>query len=467
VSINFAAIPAQSYIGTPFSYPIQLGRASGRCVPISINWLPYYAFNQSINQAINVGLFGGSVQLLDQVRSVYIDNLNSNVPIYIQCVDTGFTVTAAPNTAGFYPLMTNSYEFVIVAIGLIPTELPLTSIYFTNIYVPAYTDAAFVASIDYALASPLISFGGSGGEIDDLQIILTGSCYSGGSISITGGGGSGATAHGELDIYGRFISIILDSPGENYTGFPNIVANSPQNSINAWANISYGSGSLVTFDGEIFSNPGALVASGTYPTWIAGTTYLAGQIVQYNGIAYEALQNNLNTPPPHAGFWGQVAVINQSPAAAPSLWNSTGVPVNQTAEFICSLIPPVGAISLQASSAYGARALGDQVLNYQDIVTGTGTFRSNLFGTPYASGFIYLTDIYVFVFNGENNVWSIEDVEGNAFLTFNGSTSSVPLYAMHNGNVKIPANVEWILSCSFFDAAQTTNHGFSYTYSPF
>jgi len=156
MSISFAGF-AQGfqYIGTPYAIAIQLGGIQGKCVPLHFDWTSYGApVNKGVAVNVQFNLGTMSTSLLDKIRSVYIDNLNSNVPVFVQFPDTLFTVTAQPNSAGFYPVMTNDDNLTVAALN-ISTPVPSCSIYVTNIPIPPYTDnqisnAQFLASANLA-----------------------------------------------------------------------------------------------------------------------------------------------------------------------------------------------------------------------------------------------------------------------------------------------------------------------------
>src|SRR6202044_3599151 len=109
---------------------------------------------------------GGSSQgsqMLGQVRSIYIDNLLSPVPIYVQFDDTGFTVTAQPYSNGWYPVFTNSFSFHIVGLGFTNANAQNLQflVYLSNAKVAPYTDISLQAVLNQALSSPVLG-GGSG-----------------------------------------------------------------------------------------------------------------------------------------------------------------------------------------------------------------------------------------------------------------------------------------------------------------
>src|SRR5262249_7296445 len=75
-------------------------------------------------------------------------------------------------------------------------------------------------------------------------------------------------------------------------------------------------------------------------------------------------------------------------------WLNSGSAPGRTATFTSLLTVAANPI---VSSGFGTPALGDQMQNLIDTLAGgaTGIFRTNLWGTPFNSGFIYLTSMNV------------------------------------------------------------------------
>jgi len=154
---DFSTIPILAFRETLISQPIGLlQKPPGvpRAVGVSVNWADYGVGPAKVNLGITVFLSstGSPVQGLDQCRSVYVDNTNSNVPIYVQFPDTKFTVVIPPNSSGWYPVVTNALLAVIYGIGFTPT-VPKTSVYFTNLFIPAYIDTELPTALTMGLAT--------------------------------------------------------------------------------------------------------------------------------------------------------------------------------------------------------------------------------------------------------------------------------------------------------------------------
>lgn len=167
MSLSFAGIPTKNYVGAIYSQPMQLfgqgARYSGRYVPLLINWLAYGGGSAQQNLGITVQLSGSNQsQVLQKVISVYIDNDNSLCSIYVIADDTGFTVSAAPNTSGWQFIVTNSFNFHIYATGMIDGSVPQSKIYFTDAYIPANVDPAINTEVTCMIGSPQLQRSGLG-----------------------------------------------------------------------------------------------------------------------------------------------------------------------------------------------------------------------------------------------------------------------------------------------------------------
>ena len=92
MSIALAGLLSTAYVGTPYAVPIQIAGIGGLCAPLSFNWLAYGASlaNPNINVLVDLG-GGGNRQPLDRIRTIYIDNLASNVPIFVQFIFAEFS----------------------------------------------------------------------------------------------------------------------------------------------------------------------------------------------------------------------------------------------------------------------------------------------------------------------------------------------------------------------------------------
>jgi hypothetical protein len=159
---SFTGVNALSYIGVPYRQP-EFIAPGGAFVPITINWATYWALAGSpANLGVNINLSGSggpTQQAIKRIVSVYIDNLGSNIPLYVSFPDSGFVVVAAPNTATWYPVVTNSFNLTVYALGLATGQIPTTKIFVTDVFVPPYADIELPQALAKYLASATISKG--------------------------------------------------------------------------------------------------------------------------------------------------------------------------------------------------------------------------------------------------------------------------------------------------------------------
>lgn len=154
--LGFGQVP---YIGTLQAFPNYLN-PGGFIVPASFNWLSYGAATARPN--INVLCQMTAISKLRdswQIKSIYIDNLGSGVPIYVYFSDTGFTVAAQPNSAAWYPVYTNNRVAAVIGLGFSDGNIPSTLVYFSDAPMVPYSDLEFPQSAPLLKASPTISQG--------------------------------------------------------------------------------------------------------------------------------------------------------------------------------------------------------------------------------------------------------------------------------------------------------------------
>lgn len=153
----FSTIVPTAYIGAPQAQPIKLGGIAGQGVPLSFAWLGYGASSLKPNINVQVDLSQQPCVKLDQVRSVYIDNLGSDIPIYINFPDLNYTIVAKPNSEGWYPAYTNARQLSVIAEGFLSGNIPQTQIIVSNIYIPPSVNVELEQSASLWRASPNIN----------------------------------------------------------------------------------------------------------------------------------------------------------------------------------------------------------------------------------------------------------------------------------------------------------------------
>lgn len=156
---SFIGFGQQQYIGTPYSIPFDIYGKAGKAVPLNFNWISYGASSAvpNINVLLNVKF--GQAPLLQRINSIYIDNTNSNVPIYIYFPDTGYTIVQAPNSEGWHVACTNSFSFWVIAEGFVTGQIPSTVIIATDLPVQENTDYELQQQVALFRASQSITRG--------------------------------------------------------------------------------------------------------------------------------------------------------------------------------------------------------------------------------------------------------------------------------------------------------------------
>lgn len=154
--IGFGQVP---YIGQPFTNPIKLSGIAGTQLPLLFNWLIYGASTLRPNINVLVDIDNAVCRAMDQVRSVYIDNLGSDNPVYVYFPDTGYTVAAKPNSEGWYPAFTNAKKIWIIGEGFLTGDIPTAFVILCNIALPASVNTEIDNAVALWRASPTISRG--------------------------------------------------------------------------------------------------------------------------------------------------------------------------------------------------------------------------------------------------------------------------------------------------------------------
>lgn len=153
--LGFGQVP---YIGQPQAQSMKLAGIAGVGVPLLFQWISYGALSKT-NINVLVDISQQPCVKLDQIRSVYIDNLGSNNPIYVNFPDTNYTVVAKPNSEGWYPAYTNKRQCWVIGEGFLAGDLPQTWIILSNIFLAPSVNVEIDQAKNLELASPSISRG--------------------------------------------------------------------------------------------------------------------------------------------------------------------------------------------------------------------------------------------------------------------------------------------------------------------
>lgn len=447
----------------------------GQAVTLNFAWVIYGAssFNPSIN--VRVDLSGANVSAsLKKIRGIYIDNKNSNVPIYVYFPSTGYSVVAKPNSDGWFPVYTTDFVFWTIGEGFVSGAIPTTTILVTNLVNVPSINEEFGQAIALYRSNLEIIFGG-GAALAFINVIPPGGqSYTSGTLVISGGGGSGALAHGTLDRFGRFTSVILDSAGGGFIGPPTVTATASHAARPAWnVNTNYATTTIVSFAGTEWVRDGAnIVGAGNQPVWNGGTVYHGGDLVSASGQNYQALFGNSGQfPPTTPAVWKLIPVPDPAHDGG---WTNSGSAGGTTALFSPTLGVPIGSTAL-FSSGYSAPALGDQGSSFVDVLTVGGVFRNNLFGSPYVSGIITVTSLHsalsFFTAVGGPAQWKVDASDGSVIWNFEfacqlGAYSSKTLPFIQQ---KLDATKTYRLNLTNLPGGVAPIHlvhDFNFTYSP-
>lgn len=143
------------FLGSLNPQAITLGHLSGNSVPVFLDWSLYGGTG---DQAVSFDLSSAPfVKALVAIKSVYIDNMGSSAAIYILFPDTGYTIVAQANSAGWFPVYTNQFKFFVFALGIDPTAIPKTKILIANLPIQASTDIELNQAISLWKASPVLA----------------------------------------------------------------------------------------------------------------------------------------------------------------------------------------------------------------------------------------------------------------------------------------------------------------------
>ena len=160
---SFAGFPTVPYIGAAYGIPSSQCRPSAvppGLAPFYIDWNNYNASstNNKIAVAINI-LTGRNTPPIDVIQSVFIDNNDSLVPIYVYFPDTQFVASMPPNSSGWIRVLTNGLTAMICGDGFATGQIPKTYVMFSNVNMASFIDPQIQAVNPLYKASPAISRG--------------------------------------------------------------------------------------------------------------------------------------------------------------------------------------------------------------------------------------------------------------------------------------------------------------------
>jgi hypothetical protein len=435
---NFLQFPSAPYNGTYSSKSFNngSGQQKGLMVPLTIVWgsylfngLPLGSSNPNFAIAFNLNSAGpNTVSGTWTVQSVYIDNEAVNFPVYVYFTDTGFSISCPANSAGWYAVYTSQRSGLVIGLGVDNNTIvndEFTNVFFTDVFMVPSLDQEEPFAADFNLISPFITFSGSGGQLDAVSIIASGSGYTSGALAVSGGGGTGATAGGTVDQFGRFTGASVGSPGGGYVGNPSITPTAAQNKIAPWS---------------------------------SSTLFSVGEFTSFGGTYWEFIGPDNETAP------GGPA----PPGNGAFMFSNTGIAANQPAAFASGVTAITPGTTIETDNTFGARAAGDQTITINTTVEGGGVF-----GTPFparASGFIYITHIYahqVASVAGGSILKLLNDDAVSTVFTWEtpSDTGGITFYELQNAQIKLPATSNWFLDCTSFAGNVTVTFTFVFTFA--
>ncbi len=165
MSLNFNLANVKPWIGSPNSRAAQLcepSKVPPVVAPFTIQWELYLGslVAQLTRVGVELNFENAKNVVLDTVKSVYIDNLRNNVPVYVLFPDTGFEVACQPNAAAWFPVYTNGKKAIVIGdVFTLNDRSAVTNVFLSNMFVPPYISNDLPRSLTLYRASPVIQRG--------------------------------------------------------------------------------------------------------------------------------------------------------------------------------------------------------------------------------------------------------------------------------------------------------------------
>lgn len=157
---SFLQYPVSGYIGQIFTAPFSVKGVLGQSVPLTFNWISYQVSTAVPAMVVAVDMSNAIVaQKIQAIRTVYIDNTGSDVPIYVIFPDTQQVIVCQPNATLWARCYTAGMKTLIAGIGFITGDIPSTFVLFTNFELPSELNQEIDTTIVRWLASNTITRG--------------------------------------------------------------------------------------------------------------------------------------------------------------------------------------------------------------------------------------------------------------------------------------------------------------------
>lgn len=472
MSISLSAYASATYIGTPYSQPMQIAGTAARCVPLTFNWAAYGVGDDLTEIAVSVNLQtaqNSPAPLLDVIRSIYIDNTGNNYALYVQFPDTGFTVAAQSYSTGWYPVFTNAFNLIVAGLQFNDeNQLSSANVFITNVNVSPYSDVAYQLVLPQKLSSP--SIGGGNSPITDVSILLGGASYPNADLTVTGGGGSGATLQGTINQWGTFTNVEITDGGSGYTGVPIVTPSAQSPPAGYVQGDTYAINAYVTYDSYIWQFVGPVAINTGAPAWNGNTTYYVGNQVSGPVFIYECIVGDIKgslTEPSGTtssnSYWKFVGSIVPSNSAGYN-WTQ-GPPSAATVSFLVEVGQAANPI---ITGAFGYSALGDQFSSFCLNISNIGSAIGNLFGSPYANGFIYITAISISCIeesSASGVAFQLESASGEIVGGTIKAYGVAQLVTISNCNLKLDATQTWGINVTGASGNVEVQFAFTFTWA--
>lgn len=137
---TFAGVNILPYKGAPYKASAFIGNCPVSLVPILIDWSLYGVSSSLTSIGVNVSLIGqgATAAIIPRMTSVYIDNTQSNVPVFLKFIDTGQVIPCQPFSSGWFQCLTNGVSAIIFGVGFVTGQIPVTQLHFTDAYVAPF-----------------------------------------------------------------------------------------------------------------------------------------------------------------------------------------------------------------------------------------------------------------------------------------------------------------------------------------
>lgn len=136
MSFNPLLTPAVPYIGVPYAQPTKLCSPlteDPKLVALRMIWSAYGVSFEQPDAAAFVDIMTlGPTAPIKAIRGCYIDNTGSDGSVFVYFPDTRQTVTCAPYSTNWQPVITNGLQCTIIGKGFATNDTSETQVYLLN-----------------------------------------------------------------------------------------------------------------------------------------------------------------------------------------------------------------------------------------------------------------------------------------------------------------------------------------------